>query len=154
MTDEERRRIIAEGRATLARLRRFAPSAAAELPPIDPVEKWRREMSVFDAERQAAERELRSETTARADWAAIDARIDARLEQERAMVMDVVGEAIGELLAEERAKMFAEYNALRDLCAKYIDSATRIFIADDEKNGVDRSPIDMPSPFASRRDVN
>jgi hypothetical protein len=143
--EDRRTRVLREAREIVKRhkrdmaekrekLEKQSPDEVARtlLPlPEDRLTRWRREMSVFEAEREAAEAELitrsgadgliykryegpqpTAATPAGEDWNAwADARIDARLEEERKMVMDIVGECVGELLAKEREATAA---AIRD----------------------------------------
>jgi hypothetical protein len=169
MTEEERRRINTEARATLERLRRFKPSAAAELPPVDPVEKWRRDMDALTADRERAEEELKSSPRpVPVDWAMIDALADGLgqgvaqlLDEERDAIRKACRAAVDDVIdhvrdrADQASDAMASVRAeLRELRAEYVRLGSEVTELRTQL-ALDRGKVvDMSSPSASRRDVN
>jgi hypothetical protein len=146
MTEEERRRILDEARATLARpMERYTPKRGGEWkPPAEP----------------EPEPPPRGLDTAPTDWSAvIDGRIasaraamGAELEATRAFVLEVVAEALGEALADHRKEAAGELaDAVRSLRIELLELQTTLCevrqalaIERGHKSG---TVIDMPNPL-------
>src|SRR5262245_24017338 len=120
MDDAERKRIVAEARATVERLRDFPNvrpgeplvrkdypleqvKSALEPPPRDALAEWRAYHTARDAERAEARADLRRQDR-RVERAAWDALVDARI----ADALDRYHEELGAQVAELRASIRAE----------------------------------------------
>jgi hypothetical protein len=195
MTDDEEdrdaraTRLIREARDTVRRLKREPRSernrklddlerqppddvARTLLPMPDPVAKWRKEMAVFAAEKEAAEAELHTrsgagdlvykrhdnaidETRAGADWSAWNEWADGRIDAAIDAATQGFGEAISKILEDERR------DVLRTLRGEIADAkieASRLAAEVAElrvqlaQYAIDRAKVvDMPSPLSSRR---
>ena len=123
------------------------------LPMTDPVARWRMEADEAIAARERAKEEIRSQSTPRVDYDAIDERVLMLIERDRNLMCESLGKAVGELLNEERVDtmraMRDELRSLKIEIAKYASEVAALREALTVERG---RVVDLPP--LPRRSVN
>jgi hypothetical protein len=150
MTDEDRKRIVSEARATVERVRGVERERGEfALPPLpDPIARWKADGERRAADRAAAKAEIAAASRPAVDWNEVDRRIQTAIERECERVAEAIVQGLGEFLIEEKRverEDFRQLKAMADrLADKFAELRAMITLGDRER------VIDMPSPLARR----